>query len=152
FPAVFLQRLLSAGDDARMAEPDFAVQPAHVAGRLFALCVARRWRRSAGGDGGRGVLRLCGDLLLGGGARAFPQRVAANSRQRRCYNLGSTVVLMQILDLRHLRSRDLEPLLQEEKTLWRHELEWDYSASADLIRRYIDTASLPGYAAMENGR
>src|SRR5690349_20539795 len=59
---------------------------------------------------------------------------------------------MDILDLRHLRSREMEPLLEAEKALWRRELEWDYSASADLIRRYIDSAALPGYAAMENGR
>jgi ribosomal protein S18 acetylase RimI-like enzyme len=59
---------------------------------------------------------------------------------------------MEILDLRHLRSRDLEPLLEEERALWRSDLEWDYSASAELIKRYVDSAALPGYAAVENSR
>ncbi len=59
---------------------------------------------------------------------------------------------MEILDLRHLRSRDLEPLLQEEKNLWERDLQWDYSASAGLIKRYVDASALPGYAAIEGGR
>lgn len=59
---------------------------------------------------------------------------------------------MEILDLRHLRSRDLEPLLEEEKTLWERDLSWDYSASAVLIKRYLDASALPGYAAVEGGK
>ncbi len=59
---------------------------------------------------------------------------------------------MEILDLRHLTSRDLEPLLQEEIQLWSAELLWDYNASAELIRRFLDSRSLPGYAAMDRGR
>jgi len=59
---------------------------------------------------------------------------------------------MEILDLRHLRSRDLGPLLEEEKTLWKTKLHWDYTSSSQLIQRYVDAAALPGYAAMEAGR
>lgn len=59
---------------------------------------------------------------------------------------------MEILDLRHLRSHDLEPLLEEEKNLWQRELSWDYSASAGLIKRYVDASALPGYAAIEGGK
>jgi ribosomal protein S18 acetylase RimI-like enzyme len=59
---------------------------------------------------------------------------------------------VEILDLRHLTAHDLEPLLQEEIELWRQQLLWDYNASADLIRRFLDSRSLPGYAAMEHGR
>ncbi len=59
---------------------------------------------------------------------------------------------MEILDLRHFRSRDLERLLAEEKALWQKDLAWDYSASAAMIKRYLDSASLPGYAAVEGGR
>lgn len=59
---------------------------------------------------------------------------------------------MEILDLRHLRSRDLEPLLEEEKTLWQRDFAWDYSASAGLIKRYLDASALPGYAAVEGGK
>lgn len=59
---------------------------------------------------------------------------------------------MEILDLRHIRGHDLEPLLEEQKDLWRRQLLWDHSASADLIRRFVDSRSLPGYAAVEDGR
>ena len=59
---------------------------------------------------------------------------------------------MEILDLRHMRSRDIEPLLEEEKSLWQRDLHWDYSSSAALIKRYIDACALPGYVAVEGGR
>lgn len=59
---------------------------------------------------------------------------------------------VEILDLRHLNARDFEPLLQEEIDLWNHALQWDYSASAGLIRKFLDSRSLPGYAALERGR
>jgi len=59
---------------------------------------------------------------------------------------------VEILDLRHLSAHDLEPLLQEEIELWSKDLLWDYNASAELIRRFLDSRSLPGYAAMEHGR
>src|SRR5258706_2955263 len=59
---------------------------------------------------------------------------------------------MEILDLRHLRSSDLEPLLEEEKSLWQRDLQWDYSSSAALIKRYVDASALPGYAAIEGGK
>ena len=59
---------------------------------------------------------------------------------------------MEILDLRHLRSGDLEALLEEEKILWQKDLQWDYSSSAALIKRYVDARALPGYVAVEGGR
>ena len=59
---------------------------------------------------------------------------------------------MEILDLRQLRSRDLEPLLEEEETVWEESLQWDYSSSADLIKRFVDARALAGYAAVEDGR
>jgi ribosomal protein S18 acetylase RimI-like enzyme len=59
---------------------------------------------------------------------------------------------MEILDLRHLRSRDLEPLLEEERVLWERDLAWDYTASAGLIKRYVDASALSGYAAVEDGK
>jgi len=59
---------------------------------------------------------------------------------------------VEILDLRHLTARDFEPLLQEEIELWSKSLQWDYSASAELIRRFLESRSLPGYAAVERGR
>ncbi len=51
-----------------------------------------------------------------------------------------------IVDLRHLRARDLEPLLVEETRVWQHELDWDFSKSADLVRRFVDLSALNGCA------
>jgi len=59
---------------------------------------------------------------------------------------------MEILDLRQVRSHHLASLLEEENRLWREQLRWDYSSSADLIRRFVDARALPGYAALEEGR
>jgi ribosomal protein S18 acetylase RimI-like enzyme len=58
---------------------------------------------------------------------------------------------MQIVDLRQLHSRTLEILFQEEARHWREELFWDYRPSIELIRKFIDSRALGGYAALENG-
>lgn len=59
---------------------------------------------------------------------------------------------MQILDLRQVNSRQLEPLFEEEAGCWLDELHWDYRPSLLLIRKFIDSRSLGGAAALENGR
>lgn len=59
---------------------------------------------------------------------------------------------MQIVDLRQLTSRQLEPLLAEEALQWREELRWDYHTSTELIKKFIDARSLTGSAILENGR
>ena len=59
---------------------------------------------------------------------------------------------MQIVDLRQLSSWQLEPLLAEEAQQWREELRWDYRASIELIKKFVDARSLTGSAIMENGR
>ena len=59
---------------------------------------------------------------------------------------------MQIVDLRQLSSWQLEPLLAEEAQQWREELRWDYRASTELIKKFIDARSLTGSAIMEDGR
>ncbi len=59
---------------------------------------------------------------------------------------------MPIVDLRQLNSRQIEPLLTEEARHWREELYWDYRASLDLIKKFVDAKSLAGCAVMENGR
>ncbi|MHB8487081.1 MAG: GNAT family N-acetyltransferase [Candidatus Acidiferrales bacterium] len=56
---------------------------------------------------------------------------------------------MQVVDLRQLHSRLLEPLFHEEAELWRNDLYWDYRPSQHLIRKFIDSHSLAGYAAFE---
>ena len=55
----------------------------------------------------------------------------------------------EIVDLRRLTSRDLEPLLTEEIATWRGELEWDFEKSADLVRRFMDLRALNGWALIE---
>src|SRR3984957_4275463 len=59
---------------------------------------------------------------------------------------------MQIVDLRQLTSWQLEPLLAEEAQQWQEELRWDYRASTDLIKKFVDARSLTGSAILENGR
>src|SRR5579862_4209020 len=58
---------------------------------------------------------------------------------------------MQIIDLRQLTSRQLEPLLGEEADQWRRELHWDYRASIELIKKFVDARSLTGSAVVDNG-
>src|SRR5690349_17312766 len=59
--------------------------------------------------------------------------------------------LARIVDLRHLRAADLDPLLEEETEVWRENLDWDFHASADLVRRFLDMQSLNGCALLTNG-
>jgi ribosomal protein S18 acetylase RimI-like enzyme len=59
---------------------------------------------------------------------------------------------LEILDLRHFSSVDLRPLMQDETALWSRLLSWDYSSSAEMILRYVDSKILPGYAAVDRGR
>jgi ribosomal protein S18 acetylase RimI-like enzyme len=59
---------------------------------------------------------------------------------------------VEILDLRHFSSVDLRPLLEDEIQLWARLLSWDYSASSEMILRYVDAKILPGYAAVDRGR
>ncbi len=58
----------------------------------------------------------------------------------------------ELVDLRRLSARDLEPLLEEESRAWRSELEWDFEKSADLVRRFVDMSALNGSALMEDGQ
>lgn len=62
------------------------------------------------------------------------------------------VAPVEILDLRHFSSLDLRPLLDIESDLWLRNLSWDYSSSAEMILRYVDSKILPGYAAIDRGR
>ena len=51
---------------------------------------------------------------------------------------------MQIVDLRQLSSRQLEPLLAEEAQQWQEQLRWDYRTSVELIKKFVDARSLTG--------
>ncbi len=57
----------------------------------------------------------------------------------------------QIVDLRRISARELEPLLLEETAAWHDELEWDFDKSADLVRRFVDLHALNGCALFEDG-
>ncbi len=59
---------------------------------------------------------------------------------------------LEIVDLRRLSARDLEPLLQEETNAWRSELEWEFEKSADLVRRFVDLRALNGAALVDDGQ
>jgi ribosomal protein S18 acetylase RimI-like enzyme len=56
----------------------------------------------------------------------------------------------EIMELRRLDARILEPLLQEETSAWWDMLEWDFEKSADLVRRFVDLRALSGYALVED--
>jgi ribosomal protein S18 acetylase RimI-like enzyme len=58
---------------------------------------------------------------------------------------------VEILDLRHFSSTDLQPLLDQEVEAWGRRLYWDYRSSSEMILRYVDAKILPGYAAVERG-
>jgi len=56
----------------------------------------------------------------------------------------------EVVDLRSISADDLEPLLQEEIGAWRGDLEWDFTKSADLVRRFVDMRALSGSALVED--
>lgn len=58
----------------------------------------------------------------------------------------------EVVDLRKIASRDLEPLLADEIQEWRTALDWDFAPSADLVRKYAATNSLGGAALITDGQ
>jgi ribosomal protein S18 acetylase RimI-like enzyme len=58
---------------------------------------------------------------------------------------------MNIVDLRQISVRQLEPLLEEEARHWHDELHWDYRSALELIKRFLEAHALCGCAAFENG-
>src|SRR5579872_4696564 len=57
----------------------------------------------------------------------------------------------ELVDLRQLSARELQPLLFEETTGWAANLDWDFTKSADLVRRFVDMHALSGFALLEQG-
>jgi ribosomal protein S18 acetylase RimI-like enzyme len=57
----------------------------------------------------------------------------------------------RIVDLRELRAGDLDPLLAEETQTWLDTLDWDFRASATLVRRFLEMQALNGSALLING-
>lgn len=58
---------------------------------------------------------------------------------------------LETVDLRNLSACDIEPLLQDETMEWQHELDWDFSKSADLVRQLVEAHELSGFALMDSG-
>jgi ribosomal protein S18 acetylase RimI-like enzyme len=55
-------------------------------------------------------------------------------------------------DLRDFRASELEPLLEEQSAYWNRHFLWDFSASADVIRRFLDMRNLFGFALLRDGK
>src|SRR5689334_7096820 len=60
--------------------------------------------------------------------------------------------LPNLVELRHIRSGDLNPLLEEETRTWEQMLDWDFRPSAGLVRRIVDRQALTGFALLVNGQ
>jgi ribosomal protein S18 acetylase RimI-like enzyme len=56
-----------------------------------------------------------------------------------------------LIDLRDLNGGHLAKLLEEETAAWHSELDWDFRASADLVRRFLQLRSLNGFALAIGG-
>lgn len=54
----------------------------------------------------------------------------------------------QLVDLRQLIVSQLDELLQEEVDEWMRRLNWDFQPSAALVRRYVASGALNGYALL----
>ena len=59
--------------------------------------------------------------------------------------------MFEAVELRHISSRQLNPLLTDETEEWGRELDWDFSRSAELVRNFADQRQLGGLALMERG-
>ena len=58
---------------------------------------------------------------------------------------------LQIVDIRELSARELDPLLLEETADWDLKLDWDFSKSAGLVRKFADAKTLSGAALLDAG-
>jgi ribosomal protein S18 acetylase RimI-like enzyme len=64
----------------------------------------------------------------------------------------ATEASIEILDLRHFAAPVVRPVLEAEGEVWKQRLHWDYRHSARLLMQYLDSHTLPGYAALEAGQ
>jgi ribosomal protein S18 acetylase RimI-like enzyme len=58
----------------------------------------------------------------------------------------------QLVELRRVSADQLSPVLEEEIATWKRELDWDFRASADLVRKFVDMQALAGFALTRGGR
>src|SRR5581483_6263837 len=57
-----------------------------------------------------------------------------------------------VVELRRVTTEQLSPVLEEETAAWRADLDWDFSPSADLVRRFVHMQALSGFALMHGER
>jgi len=57
----------------------------------------------------------------------------------------------ELVDLRELAGRELDPLLLEETVEWQRDLDWDFARSADLVRQFADMRAIMGHALLDRG-
>lgn len=57
----------------------------------------------------------------------------------------------EIVELRELAGRELNPVLLEETVEWQRDLDWDFSRSADLVRQFADMRAIMGNALIDRG-
>ncbi|HEX5411094.1 MAG TPA: GNAT family N-acetyltransferase [Terriglobia bacterium] len=60
------------------------------------------------------------------------------------------ILLSRIVDVRQLRLKQFQPLLQAECRAWLEDLHWDYTASSGLVASYLEEKRLSGFALVEN--
>ena len=58
---------------------------------------------------------------------------------------------LQIVDIAQLSPRELDPALLEQALDWNRELDWDFSKSAELVRKFADAQMLSGAALLDDG-
>ena len=56
-----------------------------------------------------------------------------------------------LIDLRRVSARALDPLLREEIATWRDNLDWEFDKSADLVRRFVELHALSGHVLLARG-
>jgi ribosomal protein S18 acetylase RimI-like enzyme len=55
----------------------------------------------------------------------------------------------ELRDLRAFSANQLDPLLEDELREWQELLDWDFTRSADLVRRFVDLRALNGSALLD---
>ena len=58
---------------------------------------------------------------------------------------------LQIVDISQLSACELDPLLREETVDWNLQLDWDFSKSAGLVRKFAEARTLSGAALLDGG-
>ncbi len=63
----------------------------------------------------------------------------------------SQIPFPKVMDLRDFRARSLERVLAAEEREWIHTLDWDFTKSAELVRKFVDQGSLHGAVLVTGG-